>query len=153
MFILFFYSIHLSSADNDYAFYLFSPFYSLIYFHASLSPPADDDSGGVGSDGEGGGGGGGAGGMGMGGQDFRTVFLNEPQPFKYCSNAICTAKYRYKLLFFLPMFLFEQFRRYANIFFLIIALLQVGARDRRLFVCCKLYCLCAFILCTFICCL
>ncbi|ROT85825.1 putative phospholipid-transporting ATPase IA [Penaeus vannamei] len=57
-------------------------------------------------------------------RDFRTVYLNEPQPYKYCSNAICTAKYRYKLLFFLPMFLFEQFRRYANVFFLIIALLQ-----------------------------
>ncbi|KAL7633000.1 UNVERIFIED_CONTAM: hypothetical protein RMT77_016710 [Armadillidium vulgare] len=57
-------------------------------------------------------------------QDHRVVFLNEPQPIKYTSNSICTAKYRYKLLFFLPMFLFEQFRRYANIFFLIIALLQ-----------------------------
>ena len=78
-----------------------------------------------GSETEGGGGVGGAGGSG-GPQDIRTVYLNEPQPMKYCSNSICTAKYRYKLLFFLPMFLFEQFRRYANIFFLIIALLQVS---------------------------
>ncbi|XP_047480073.1 probable phospholipid-transporting ATPase IA isoform X2 [Penaeus chinensis] len=85
--------------------------------------PPDDDSAGGGSDGEGGGGLGGGGGAGAS-QDFRTVYLNEPQPYKYCSNAICTAKYRYKLLFFLPMFLFEQFRRYANVFFLIIALLQ-----------------------------
>ncbi|XP_071524066.1 probable phospholipid-transporting ATPase IA [Panulirus ornatus] len=88
---------------------------------------SDDDSGGGGSEGDGGGGvGGGMGGLGggAGGQEHRIVYLNEPQPYKYCSNAICTAKYRYKLLFFLPMFLFEQFRRYANVFFLIIALLQ-----------------------------
>ncbi|KAF2347977.1 P-type ATPase, partial [Trinorchestia longiramus] len=57
-------------------------------------------------------------------QQHRTIMLNEPQLQKYCSNAISTAKYRYRLLFFLPMFLFEQFRRYANIFFLVIALLQ-----------------------------
>nr|XP_027213344.1 phospholipid-transporting ATPase IB-like [Penaeus vannamei] len=88
-----------------------------------IPTPVDDDSAGGGSDGEGGGGLGGGGGAGAN-QDFRTVYLNEPQPYKYCSNAICTAKYRYKLLFFLPMFLFEQFRRYANVFFLIIALLQ-----------------------------
>lgn len=95
-------------------------------FSAAVSLlPSDDDSAGGGSDGEGGGGLGGGGGAGAN-QDFRTVYLNEPQPYKYCSNAICTAKYRYKLLFFLPMFLFEQFRRYANVFFLIIALLQVG---------------------------
>ena len=59
-------------------------------------------------------------------QQHRIVYLNQSQPTKYCSNAISTAKYRYRLLFFLPMFLFEQFRRYANIFFLVIALLQVG---------------------------
>nr|XP_045622548.1 probable phospholipid-transporting ATPase IA [Procambarus clarkii] len=93
----------------------------------SCTSPAhpDDDSGGGGSDGEGGMGGGGGGmGGGAGGQDHRTVYLNGPQPQKYCTNAVSTAKYRYKLLFFLPMFLFEQFRRYANVFFLIIALLQ-----------------------------
>lgn len=54
----------------------------------------------------------------------RTVYLNRPQPSKYCDNAIYTVKYRYKFLFFVPMFLFEQFRRYTNIFFLVIALLQ-----------------------------
>ncbi|XP_066951686.1 probable phospholipid-transporting ATPase IA isoform X4 [Macrobrachium rosenbergii] len=94
----------------------------------SCTSPAhpDDDSGGGGSEGDGGGGLGAGGvlGGGAGGQDVRTVYLNEPQPHKYCSNAVCTAKYRFKLLFFLPMFLFEQFRRYANVFFLIIALLQ-----------------------------
>lgn len=41
---------------------------------------------------------------------------------KYCSNKIGTAKYN--LFTFLPKFLFEQFRRYANIFFLFIALMQ-----------------------------
>ncbi|XP_018022182.1 phospholipid-transporting ATPase IB [Hyalella azteca] len=90
----------------------------------------DDESGGGGSDAEGGGGvggvGGGSGGGGMAGsqQQHRTIIFNDPQLQKYCSNAISTAKYRYRLLFFLPMFLFEQFRRYANIFFLVIALLQ-----------------------------
>ncbi|XP_076039881.1 ATPase phospholipid transporting 8A1 isoform X2 [Oratosquilla oratoria] len=80
----------------------------------------DDDSAAGGSEGDGVSGGG----AGAGLDQHRVVYINEPQPFKYCTNAICTAKYRYKLLFFLPMFLFEQFRRYANIFFLIIALLQ-----------------------------
>ncbi|XP_042234185.1 probable phospholipid-transporting ATPase IA isoform X3 [Homarus americanus] len=103
-----------------------SPVICLDHHHSTVS---DDDSGGGGSDGEGGMGGGvggGLGGMGggAGGVEHRTVYLNEPQPHKYCSNAVCTAKYRFKLLFFLPMFLFEQFRRYANVFFLIIALLQ-----------------------------
>jgi len=41
---------------------------------------------------------------------------------KFCSNKIHTSKYN--VLTFLPKFLFEQFRRYSNIFFLIIALLQ-----------------------------
>jgi hypothetical protein len=38
---------------------------------------------------------------------------------------VCTTKYT--LLTFLPKFLFEQFRRVANIFFLCIALLQVSS--------------------------
>lgn len=41
---------------------------------------------------------------------------------KFGSNAITTAKYNFAS--FLPKFLFEQFRRYANIFFLFIALMQ-----------------------------
>ena len=82
----------------------------------------DDESGGGGSDTDGAGGGGGGS---SSHQQHRIVYFNGPQPVKYCSNAISTAKYRYRLLFFLPMFLFEQFRRYANIFFLCIALLQV----------------------------
>ena len=32
---------------------------------------------------------------------------------------------KYNLLTFFPRFLFDQFRRYANLFFLIIVLLQV----------------------------
>lgn len=41
---------------------------------------------------------------------------------KFISNTISTAKYNF--ISFLPKFLFEQFRRYANIFFLTIGLLQ-----------------------------
>lgn len=40
----------------------------------------------------------------------------------FVNNAISTAKYN--LFSFLPKFLFEQFRKYANIFFLFIALMQ-----------------------------
>ncbi|VDL81336.1 unnamed protein product [Nippostrongylus brasiliensis] len=44
------------------------------------------------------------------------------QKTKFCSNRISTCKYN--VLSFLPRFLYEQFRRYNNIFFLTIALLQ-----------------------------
>ncbi|XP_017961003.1 probable phospholipid-transporting ATPase IA isoform X2 [Drosophila navojoa] len=54
--------------------------------------------------------------------DKRIITLNGPQPTKYCNNRISTAKYN--VLTFIPSFLFEQFRRYSNIFFLLIALLQ-----------------------------
>uniref|UniRef100_A0A182HNH8 Phospholipid-transporting ATPase n=1 Tax=Anopheles arabiensis TaxID=7173 RepID=A0A182HNH8_ANOAR len=54
--------------------------------------------------------------------DKRVIRLNEPQVQKYCNNHISTAKY--SVLSFLPSFLFEQFRRYSNCFFLLIALLQ-----------------------------
>ncbi|KRY16361.1 putative phospholipid-transporting ATPase IA [Trichinella patagoniensis] len=52
----------------------------------------------------------------------RTIYINRSQPIKYCSNKISTAKYN--VITFFPRFLFEQFRRYANIFFLFIGLLQ-----------------------------
>uniref|UniRef100_A0A5S6PYI7 Phospholipid-transporting ATPase n=1 Tax=Trichuris muris TaxID=70415 RepID=A0A5S6PYI7_TRIMR len=52
----------------------------------------------------------------------RLVQINRFQQTKFCSNKVSTAKY--SLLTFLPRFLFEQFRRYANVFFLFIALLQ-----------------------------
>ncbi|VEL36777.1 unnamed protein product [Protopolystoma xenopodis] len=53
---------------------------------------------------------------------IRVVKINQPQLIKFCNNKISTAKYSFAT--FIPKFLFEQFRRYANIFFLIIALLQ-----------------------------
>ncbi|CAG9539726.1 unnamed protein product [Cercopithifilaria johnstoni] len=53
----------------------------------------------------------------------RIIYVNQTsQPEKYRSNAISTAKY--SVLSFFPRFLTEQFRRYSNVFFLIIAILQ-----------------------------
>uniref|UniRef100_A0A8C5BFC6 Phospholipid-transporting ATPase n=1 Tax=Gadus morhua TaxID=8049 RepID=A0A8C5BFC6_GADMO len=54
--------------------------------------------------------------------DSRLIFLNQQQYTKFCSNRVSTAKYN--LLTFLPRFLYSQFRRAANSFFLFIALLQ-----------------------------
>lgn len=71
--------------------------------------------------------------------ESRTVFINKEQPPNKCmSNSISTAKY--SVFSFLPKFLFEQFRRYSNIFFLFIALLQVsgtvgGGRSKNVKVC------------------
>jgi len=57
----------------------------------------------------------------------RVIFVNAPhQPAKYKNNHITTAKYSF--LSFIPLFLFEQFRRYSNCFFLFIALMQVVYR-------------------------
>jgi len=50
----------------------------------------------------------------------RVLYINGRH--KFCHNGITTAKYNFAS--FLPKFLFEQFRRYANIFFLFIALMQ-----------------------------
>ncbi|XP_067892248.1 phospholipid-transporting ATPase IA isoform X1 [Heterodontus francisci] len=55
-------------------------------------------------------------------EDMRTIFINRPQLTKFCSNHVSTAKYN--PLTFLPRFLYSQFRRAANAFFLFIALLQ-----------------------------
>ncbi|XP_055378275.1 probable phospholipid-transporting ATPase IA isoform X3 [Condylostylus longicornis] len=52
----------------------------------------------------------------------RVIYINSPQQQKFCNNYISTAKY--SIISFLPSFLFEQFRRYSNCFFLLIALLQ-----------------------------
>jgi len=52
----------------------------------------------------------------------RKILINSPQGITYKKNDISTAKYN--LFTFIPKFLFEQFRRYANIFFLCIGLLQ-----------------------------
>ena len=56
------------------------------------------------------------------GPGVRRVRINASQEVKFVSNYIMTAKYT--VWSFLPKFLFEQFRRYANIFFLCIGLLQ-----------------------------
>jgi hypothetical protein len=52
----------------------------------------------------------------------RTLTFGSFDKNAYASNKISTTKY--SLITFLPKFLFEQFRRYANIFFLSIGLLQ-----------------------------
>jgi phospholipid-transporting ATPase len=52
----------------------------------------------------------------------RTIHFNQQQPKSYCSNKISTSKYN--VLTFLPKCLLEQFSKYANVFFLLIALLQ-----------------------------
>ncbi|XP_014280434.1 probable phospholipid-transporting ATPase IA isoform X2 [Halyomorpha halys] len=57
-----------------------------------------------------------------GNPDYRIVFVNRPQPSRFLTNCITTAKYT--PLTFFPSFLYEQFRRYSNCFFLLIALLQ-----------------------------
>lgn len=55
----------------------------------------------------------------------RTIYLLQPEMHKearFCSNRISTSKYN--PLTFIPRFFYDQFRRYANLFFLFIALLQ-----------------------------
>ncbi|KAJ8756013.1 hypothetical protein K2173_024559 [Erythroxylum novogranatense] len=58
----------------------------------------------------------------------RIVYCNQPlmhrkKPLKYCSNYISTTKYN--VFTFLPKALFEQFRRVANIYFLLAAILSL----------------------------
>ncbi|KAJ7969252.1 Phospholipid-transporting ATPase [Quillaja saponaria] len=57
----------------------------------------------------------------------RVVFCNEPQlhktkPFKYPNNYVSTTKYNFVTFF--PKALFEQFRRVANLYFLLAAVLS-----------------------------
>ena len=70
-------------------------------------------------------GGGGAGEA--GGEDersFRKILMNELQTRKYLSNVIRSGKYTcYNFIF---KFLYEQFRRYSNIFFACICCMQVS---------------------------
>ncbi|XP_060531020.1 probable phospholipid-transporting ATPase IA isoform X2 [Cylas formicarius] len=56
--------------------------------------------------------------------EHRVISINKPHTpsSKFVNNRISTAKY--SIIRFFPLFLFEQFRRWANIFFLMIALLQ-----------------------------
>ncbi|KAI3455582.1 hypothetical protein Pfo_012245 [Paulownia fortunei] len=58
----------------------------------------------------------------------RIVYCNQPRmheqkPLKYCSNYISTTKYNF--LTFLPKAIFEQFRRVANLYFLLAAALSL----------------------------
>ncbi|KAM1016849.1 probable phospholipid-transporting ATPase 4 isoform X2 [Malus sylvestris] len=58
----------------------------------------------------------------------RTVYCNQPhfhqkKPYKYRSNYISTTKYN--VITFLPKALFEQFRRVANVYFLLAAILSL----------------------------
>ncbi|KAK2992928.1 hypothetical protein RJ640_008462 [Escallonia rubra] len=58
----------------------------------------------------------------------RTVHCNQPRlhqkkPFKYVSNYTSTTKYN--IITFLPKALFEQFRRVANVYFLLAAILSL----------------------------
>ncbi|KAM1123095.1 hypothetical protein ACFX13_004612 [Malus domestica] len=58
----------------------------------------------------------------------RVVFCNEPElhkakPYKYPKNYVSTTKYN--IMTFLPKALFEQFRRVANLYFLLAAVLSV----------------------------
>jgi phospholipid-transporting ATPase len=55
-------------------------------------------------------------------KESRSIHINSHQEHKFSSNEVMTAKYN--VITFLPKFLFEQFRRYANVFFLVIGLLQ-----------------------------
>ncbi|CAK9154039.1 unnamed protein product [Ilex paraguariensis] len=57
----------------------------------------------------------------------RTVYCNQPhlhqtKPLKYSSNYISTTKYN--VITFLPKAIFEQFRRVANVYFLLAAILS-----------------------------
>ncbi|XP_055343219.1 probable phospholipid-transporting ATPase IA [Paramacrobiotus metropolitanus] len=52
----------------------------------------------------------------------RTVLINSAQQGKFKTNVVRTTKYN--VLSFLPLFLFESFRRYSNAFFAFIAALQ-----------------------------
>ncbi|KAD3641546.1 hypothetical protein R6Q59_004164 [Mikania micrantha] len=58
----------------------------------------------------------------------RVVFCNDSmkhrtKPYKYSGNGVTTTKYN--LITFLPKSLFEQFRRVANLYFLLVAVLSV----------------------------
>jgi phospholipid-translocating ATPase len=59
------------------------------------------------------------------------VFCNEPQvhkrkPYKYTNNSVSTKKYT--AVTFLPKALFEQFRRVANLYFLLTAALSITVK-------------------------
>ncbi|KAL9646480.1 hypothetical protein ABK040_006474 [Willaertia magna] len=58
--------------------------------------------------------------------NFRTIYVNNPvanQSFRFPLNDIKTTKYTY--INFIPKNLFEQFQRFANCYFLLVAVLQL----------------------------
>jgi hypothetical protein len=60
----------------------------------------------------------------------RIITINSgPQSTNFITNHISTSKY--SILTFLPKFLFEQFRKYSNIFFLLIVIFQVNRRRKK----------------------
>ena len=71
-------------------------------------------------------------------EPHRTIHINDHERNRghFCSNKISTTKYN--LITFFPFFLFDQFRRYANLFFLFIIILQV----------CVCVCVCVCVACT-----
>eukprot|EP00842_Homolaphlyctis_polyrhiza_P002979 jgi/Hompol1/3682/HPOL_006683-RA len=57
---------------------------------------------------------------------YRIVAINEPaknQDAKFLHNSVSTGKYN--MVTFLPRFLFEQFSKYANLFFLFTGTIQL----------------------------
>ncbi|KTW27924.1 uncharacterized protein T551_02891 [Pneumocystis jirovecii RU7] len=57
--------------------------------------------------------------------NYRIIYLNnrfKNAPFNYCNNYVSTTKYN--IATFLPKFLFEQFSKYANLFFLFTSCIQ-----------------------------
>ncbi|VFQ92559.1 unnamed protein product [Cuscuta campestris] len=50
-------------------------------------------------------------------------YLHDVKPLKYCTNVISTTKY--SMFTFLPKAMFEQFRRVANVYFLLAAMLSL----------------------------
>ena len=61
-----------------------------------------------------------------GDSERRVVLNDEVANAHYCSNVVVTSKYT--VVSFVPKNLYEQFRRFANIYFLVISALQVRSR-------------------------
>lgn len=62
----------------------------------------------------------------------RIIHINNKQlntEQKFLHNGVTTGKY--SLITFLPKFLYEEFSKYANIFFLFVACIQVSALNKR----------------------